>query len=54
VNPATTSQANYQIAIRLAKSGSASDELVASCGLTRQEAEIVHRLHAPPKRPRAA
>jgi hypothetical protein len=54
VNPATTSQANYQIAIRLAKNGSASDELVASCGLTRQEAEIVHRLHAPPKRPRAA
>lgn len=54
VNPSTTSSANYQIAIRLAKTGSASDELVASCGLTRQEAEIVHRLHAPPKRPRAA
>jgi hypothetical protein len=54
VSSGTTSQANYQIAIRLAKNGSGSDELVASCGLTRQEADIVHRLHAPPKRPRAA
>jgi hypothetical protein len=51
--PATNTQANYQIAIRLAKTGSGCEELMASCGLTRQEAEIVHRLHAP-KRPRAA
>lgn len=54
VAPAANPQANYQIAIRLAKNGSGCEELVASCGITRQEAEIVHRLHAPPKRPRAA
>jgi hypothetical protein len=54
VAPAANPQANYQIAIRLAKNGSGCDELVSSCGITRQEAEIVHRLHAPPKRPRAA
>ena len=54
VAPVANPQANYQIAIRLAKNGSGCDELVSSCGITRQEAEIVHRLHAPPKRPRAA
>ncbi len=54
VAPAANPQANYQIAIRLAKNGSGCDELVSSCGITHQEAQIVHRLHAPPKRPRAA
>src|SRR6185436_7431023 len=38
---------SYQIAIRMAKSGASRDELLASCGLTRQEAELVLRLHAP-------
>ena len=38
---------SYQIAIRLARSGAPRDELMASCGLTRQEAELVQRLHAP-------
>jgi len=54
VAPASGSPANYQIAIRLAKNGAERDELAASCGLSRQEAELVHRLHAPPRRPRAA
>jgi hypothetical protein len=38
---------SYQIAIRMARSGATRDELMASCGLTRQEAELVLRLHAP-------
>ena len=41
-----TSAPSYQIAIRMARSGAARDELMASCGLTRQEAELVLRLHA--------
>jgi hypothetical protein len=36
---------SYPIAIRLARSGAQAEELVASCGLTRQEAELVARLH---------
>src|SRR6185436_13586453 len=38
---------SYQIAIRMAKSGAPREELMASCGLPRQEAELVLRLHAP-------
>jgi hypothetical protein len=43
---------SYEIAIRMAKSGAVRDDLMASCGLTRQEAELVLRLHAtaPPQR----
>jgi hypothetical protein len=40
---------SYQIAIRMARSGTPRDELMASCGLTRQAAELVLRLHAPPR-----
>jgi surfactin synthase thioesterase subunit len=40
----------YQIAIRLARNGADVEELMRSCGLTRQEAELVQRLHAPPAR----
>jgi hypothetical protein len=36
---------NYPIAIRLARAGAQPEELVTSCGLTRQEAELVTRLH---------
>jgi hypothetical protein len=43
---------SYQIAIRLARSGAPREDLMASCGLTRQEAELVQRLHAPPRQPR--
>jgi hypothetical protein len=36
---------NYAIAIRLARSGARPADLVESCGLSRQEAELVVRLH---------
>jgi hypothetical protein len=39
------SSSSYPIAIRLARAGAHPEELVASCGLTRQEAELVARLH---------
>jgi hypothetical protein len=47
--PAAASGAtpSYQIAIRLARSGAPREELMTSCGLSRQEAELVQRLHAP-------
>lgn len=37
----------YQIAIRLARGGASSGELVSDCGLTLAEAELVRRLHGP-------
>jgi Protein of unknown function (DUF2802) len=49
-----TSAPSYQIAIRMARSGASRDELMASCGLTRQEAELVLRLHAPARAARLA
>jgi Protein of unknown function (DUF2802) len=36
---------NYPIAIRLARAGAEPAELMSNCGLTRQEAELVARLH---------
>lgn len=48
---AAPAQSNYEIAIRLARGGAQRDELMASCGLTRQEAELVQRLHGPERRP---
>ena len=42
---ASSSQRGYDLAARLAKNGAAVDELVASCGLTRHEAELLSRLH---------
>ena len=50
---ATTTSPSYQIAIRMARGGAAYGELMTSCGLTRQEAELEQRLHAPAARPRA-
>jgi hypothetical protein len=46
----------YQIAIRLAKGGASREELMAGCGLSLHEAELVQRLHGPGAalRPRAA
>jgi uncharacterized protein DUF2802 len=38
---------SYQLAIRLARSGAPREEIMASCGLSRQEAELVQRLHGP-------
>jgi alkylation response protein AidB-like acyl-CoA dehydrogenase len=37
----------YQIAIRLAKTGAAREELMTGCGLSLDEAELVRRLHGP-------
>ncbi len=37
----------YQIAIRLAKGGASREELMAGCGLSLGEAELVQRLHGP-------
>ena len=45
---------SYQIAIRMARSGATRDELMASCGLTRQEGELVLRLHGPAQTAKAA
>jgi uncharacterized coiled-coil protein SlyX len=52
--PAATTAPSYQIAIRLARSGAPREELMSSCGLSRQEAELVQRLHAPPRKLAAA
>jgi len=35
----------YQIAIRLARSGASREELIASCGLSAGEADLVRRVH---------
>jgi|SRR5580700_7906083 hypothetical protein len=42
----TDAQPRYQSAIRLAREGASRDELIASCGLSRQEADLVLRVHA--------
>jgi hypothetical protein len=39
--------AGYQIAIRLARTGASREELMAGCGLSVSEAELVQRLHGP-------
>ena len=52
--PAAVTAPSYQIAIRLARSGAPREELISSCGLSRQEAELVQRLHAPPRKLAAA
>jgi len=41
------SLAGYPIAIRLARGGAGVDELVATCGLSPNEAELVCRMHGP-------
>jgi hypothetical protein len=45
--PTAGTAPSYQIAIRLARGGAPREELMSSCGLSRQEAELVQRLHAP-------
>lgn len=49
-----TTTPSYQVAIRMARSGATRDELTSSCGITRQEAELLQRLHAPGSRARIA
>jgi Protein of unknown function (DUF2802) len=38
-------QRGYDVAQRLAKNGASIDEVVANCGITRHEAELLVRLH---------
>lgn len=38
---------SYNVAIRLARSGATRQELMTTCGVTQQEADLVLRLHAP-------
>jgi len=45
--PAAPVAPGYQIAIRLARSGASREELISGCGLSVNEAELVHRLHSP-------
>jgi hypothetical protein len=42
------SEAGYELAIRLARSGAAMEELVIACGMSRKEAELVTRMHGRP------
>jgi hypothetical protein len=46
--------ASYQMAIRLAKGGASREELMAGCGLSLAEAELVRRLHGSSSNSRAA
>jgi len=43
--PSTGSSPGYQMAIRLAKNGASREDLMAGCGLSLAEAELVQRLH---------
>lgn len=42
---ASVNTRGYETAIRMARSGSSVDEIVASCGTTRAEAKLLRRLH---------
>lgn len=44
----------YDLATRLAKNGASPEELVASCGVTRHEAELLSRLHGAKSRESAS
>ena len=37
---------SYNVAIRMARSGATRQELMSTCGVTQQEADLVLRLHA--------
>lgn len=50
----SSSQRGYDLAARLARTGAAVEELVASCGITRHEAELLMRLHGTRSRESAA
>lgn len=43
--PSTGSSPGYQMAIRLAKNGASREDLMAGCGLSLAEADLVQRLH---------
>lgn len=50
----TSSQRGYDLGARLARNGATAEELVASCGITRHEAELLTRLHGAKARDAAA
>jgi hypothetical protein len=52
ISPVASALPSYQVAIRMARSGATREELILSCGITRQEADLVQRLHAPAARAR--
>jgi Protein of unknown function (DUF2802) len=41
------SAAGYDVAIRLARNGASTEELVSSSGVSRQEAQLLARMHGP-------
>jgi Protein of unknown function (DUF2802) len=43
--PGAGASPGYQMAIRLAKNGASREDLMAGCGLSLAEAELVQRLH---------
>jgi Protein of unknown function (DUF2802) len=43
--PSSGASPGYQMAIRLAKNGASREDLMAGCGLSLAEAELVQRLH---------
>lgn len=51
---ATPQARGYDLALRMAKNGSAVEDLVANCGITRHEAELLTRLHAAKSQPEVA
>lgn len=51
---ATAQARGYDLALRMAKNGSAAEDLVANCGITRHEAELLTRLHAAKSQPEVA
>jgi hypothetical protein len=50
--PAPAASGGYQVAMRLARTGASREELMSSCGLTQQEAELVACLHGAAQRTR--
>ncbi|WP_129775082.1 DUF2802 domain-containing protein [Peristeroidobacter soli] len=51
---ATAQARGYDLALRMAKNGSAVEDLVSNCGITRHEAELLTRLHAAKSQPEVA
>lgn len=43
--PTAPAARGYDLAVRLARRGAPTDELVSTCGITRHEAELLRRLH---------
>jgi hypothetical protein len=46
-------QRGYDLAMRMAKNGATTEDLVSNCGITRHEAELLARLHAAKAQPAA-